>query len=121
MKRSVLPDEYEAVSRMIVQDLGIDNFDSTTFEAARLMYYPSTSIDGEYFFKFNDDIWLNPDDVLKRYENWRDTSLWPKGEKEEKAIKKECVRQGNPVEKEGVIGAFCRAYNIHFGRGSLLL
>lgn len=113
LKRAVSPDEYQAVSRKVAEDLGLDNFDSTTFEAARLMYWPSTSKDGEYIFKVYDEKWLDPDDILQRYPNWRDTSFWPRHEKEEKIIKRETEKQGNPLEKSGIIGAFCRTYSIH--------
>lgn len=106
LKRRISLDEYQAVSRKIAEDLGIDNFDSTTFEALRLMYWPSTSIDGEYVFKYNDAKWLDPDEILKRYVSWSDISSWVKNEKEEKYIKTQTKKQGNPLEKKGVIGAF---------------
>lgn len=113
LKRVVSPDEYQAVSRKVAEDLGLDNFDSTTFEAARLMFWPSTSMDGEYIFKVYDEKWLDPDDILQRYPNWRDTSFWPRHEREEKIIKKETEKQGNPLDKSGIVGAFCRTYSIH--------
>ena len=37
LSRPVLPDEYQAISRMIADDLGIDQFDDTTYEPSRLM------------------------------------------------------------------------------------
>ena len=61
LSRPVLPDEYQAIGRMIANDLGIDQFDDTTYEPSRLMYWPSTSSDGEYIFKVQDEKWLNPD------------------------------------------------------------
>ena len=35
--------EYPAVARMVAKEIGIDLFDDTTYEACRLMYWPSTS------------------------------------------------------------------------------
>ncbi len=34
-------DEYTAVSRRVGADIGIDYLDDTTYEAHRLMYWPS--------------------------------------------------------------------------------
>ncbi|QEH69742.1 VapE domain-containing protein [Cellulosilyticum sp. WCF-2] len=112
LSRSVTPEEYEAIGRKIAEDLGIDYFDDTTYQASRLMYWPSTSKNGEYFFRFIDAKWLDADAVLNRYEDWRDTSFWPESSRVQKAHKKLADRQGDPLEKDGLIGAFCRAYTI---------
>ena len=78
LARPALPDEYQAIARMIANDIGIDQFDDTTYEPCRLMYWPSTSSDGEYVFKVQDLEWLNPDEVLSRYAfGWQDVSYWP--------------------------------------------
>lgn len=46
LARPVMGDEYQAIARMIAHDVGIDQFDDTTYEPHRLMYWPSTSQDG---------------------------------------------------------------------------
>lgn len=51
LTRDITPDEYGAVSRMIASDIGIELFDDSTYEPSRLMYWPSTSSDGEYVFQ----------------------------------------------------------------------
>ena len=51
LSRTVTPDEYAAVSRRIADDLTLSRFDPTTFEPARLMYWPSAPEDGEYVFQ----------------------------------------------------------------------
>ena len=75
LSRPVLPDEYQAIARMIADDLGIEQFDDTTYEPSRLMFWPSTSSDGDYVFKVQDLKWLNPDDVLSRYTFGQDVLL----------------------------------------------
>ena len=50
LSRDVTADEYGAIGRMAAKDIGIDMFDDSTYEPHRLMYWPSTSIDGEYIF-----------------------------------------------------------------------
>ncbi|GCD11638.1 hypothetical protein Ctaglu_32610 [Clostridium tagluense] len=112
LSRAVSSEEYGAVSRKIAEDIGIDYFDDTTYEPSRLMYWPSTSLDGEFVFKYQDSQWLNPDEILSRYENWQDTSFWPESSRNIKRREKLADKQGNPSEKGGVVGAFCRTYNI---------
>ena len=112
LKRAVTPDEYGAVSRRIAADLGIDFFDDTTYEPHRLMYWPSTSSDGEFIFKVLDEEWVDPDEILARYEDWRDSSYWPESSRTKEDRKRLAERQGDPKEKPGVVGAFCRTYSI---------
>ncbi|MBU5594899.1 virulence-associated E family protein [Amphibacillus sp. MSJ-3] len=112
LTRPITPDEYQAVSRRLAADVGIDFFDDTTYQAHRLMYWPSTSQDAEFFFKLQDEPWLNPDDVLDRYPDWTDPSYWPESSRVHQSRQKMADRQGDPFEKPGLIGAFCRAYSI---------
>ncbi|WP_443660130.1 VapE domain-containing protein [Clostridium algidicarnis] len=113
LSRPVLPDEYQAIARMVANDLGIDQFDDTTYEPSRLMYWPSTSSDGEYVFKVQDEKWLDPDDVLARYTfGWQDVSYWPESSRASAKITSSIKKQEDPLEKKGVIGAFCRTYSI---------
>ena len=46
--REVTPDEYPAVARRVAQMIGIETMDPTTYQPARLMYWPSHSRDAEY-------------------------------------------------------------------------
>jgi len=112
LDREVRPDEYMAISRRIAGVLGINYFDHTTFQPERLMYWPSTSKDGVYFFDHQDGEWLVADEVLATYTDWSDTSEWPVSDRETEVIKKGIQKQGDPLEKPGVVGAFCRTYSI---------
>ena len=67
LARTVTPDEYAAVARRIANDLTLTRFDPTTFEPARLMYWPSTPEDGDYVFRYEDAPFLDPDAVLASY------------------------------------------------------
>lgn len=77
LSRAVTADEYKAIARLLAKDINIDAMDPTTYEPERLMYWPSTPQDGEYIFRYNDGPILDADNALGRYEDWRDTSLWP--------------------------------------------
>lgn len=114
LSREVTPTEYEACARMIAKDLGIEQFDDTTYEANRLMYWPSVCADGLKTYEFN---WqsgeiLNPDSILSRYENWHDQKQWPRSERTAAEIREKAKKAGEPTEKPGIIGAFCRVYDI---------
>ena len=112
LTRTVTPDEYAAVSRRVADDLNLARFDPTTFEPARLMYWPSTPEDGEFVFQFSDAPFLDPDEVLKTYADWRDASLWPTTQPVEERLRRTAGKQEDPSVKRGIIGAFCRAHSI---------
>ena len=110
--RTVTPDEYAAVARRIADNLTLKRFDPTTFEPARLMYWASTPEDGEFVFKYADAPFLDPDAILATYPDWTDTSLWPTTQPVEERMKRTAEKQEDPLEKSGIIGAFCRAHSI---------
>ena len=112
LKRNISADEYGAISRMIAKEINMELFDNTTYDPSRLMYWPSISSDGEFIFKEIKKATLNPDDILKKYENWKDCSQWPTSSKEEKIRNNNLKKQEDPLSKSGLIGAFCKAYSI---------
>lgn len=112
LSRPVTPEEYQAISRRLAADIGIDFFDDTTYQAQRLMYWPSTSSDAEYIFEMQDESWISPDDVLARYSDWKDPSLWPESSRVKQSRERLADKQGDPYEKPGLIGAFNRTYSI---------
>lgn len=112
LSRDVTPDEYAALSRLVADEIGMDFFDDSTYEPERLMYWPSTPADGEYVFKVIDGDELDPDKYLSKLSDWRDCSLWPTSSRQSEVIQRSIHQQQNPLEKEGVVGAFCRSYSI---------
>lgn len=112
LARNVDPEEYQAVGRRIAAMLGIDKFDDSTYEAGRFMYWPSCSSDGEYVFKQTGGQYLDPDRLLATYHDWHDVSSWPMSSRVAEIAKRSAAKQKDPLEKEGLVGAFCRAYTI---------
>ena len=110
LSRNVSPEEYQAIGRRVAANLGIDQFDDTSYQPQRMMYWPSASIDGEYVFEYCDGPFLDPDAVLAAYHDWRDVSSWPMSSRVSDVIKKTAAKQKDPLEKPGLVGAFCRAY-----------
>ncbi len=110
--RLMLPDEYEPVARYLANQLGMSNFDDTTYQNVRMMFWPSHSSDAEYVYKFNDEEFLNVDEILDTYPDWKDSSFWPESETHTVRRQHEAKKQGDPLSKKGLIGAFCRTYDI---------
>ncbi|MBR3287945.1 MAG: hypothetical protein IKI72_09065, partial [Bacteroidales bacterium] len=112
LSRHVTPAEYEPLCRRIADEVGIDMFDHTTYQLARLFYWPSTSRDGEFVFRVQDGPACDVDAVLATYRDPADASQWPVSSREGEAVAHELRKAGDPAEKPGLIGAFCRAYGI---------
>lgn len=112
LSRNVSADEYGAVARKVAHDIGMEQFDDTTYEPTRLMYWPSTSCDGEFVFEAQQGEFLNPDTILATYKDWRDTASWPVSSRQGAVVKRTLAKQADPLEKQGTIGAFCRAYSV---------
>lgn len=108
----VTAEEYEPIARKIASIIGIRYCDPTTFQAVRLMYWPSHSKDSDYVFTFADRPLVDGRAVLKMYENWQDVRQWPEVPGVAKLHQGMLKHQGNPLEKDGIVGAFCRRYNI---------
>lgn len=110
--RQMTPAEYEPVCRYWTAKIGIELFDHTTYQLPRLFYWPSTSRDGDFVFEYQDGQAFDVDKVLATYRNPQDVSEWPMSSREGDVLAHEIRKAGDPLEKPGLIGAFCRAYTI---------
>jgi predicted P-loop ATPase len=114
LSREVTPDEYVPLARKVADVIGIDLFDSSTYEPVRLMYWPSCPVDGEYVFVTN-KVGNEPLDVdkwLATYRDWRNVSEWPVDRRTTRLVAGRGAKQEDPLAKGGIIGAFCRSYSI---------
>ena len=111
--RVISTEEYEPIARKIASFIGMEIMDRSTFEPSRLMYWPSCSKDSEFVFKYADKPFASCDGLLALYKNWKDTNEWPKVPNEAEIIKTEISRQKDPLEKENIVGAFCKIYDIY--------
>lgn len=108
----ITEEQYAPLSRKIAQLIGIDQFDDSTYEAHRLMYWPSTPKDGQYIYQVHDGQPLDPQTILAMYDDWRDATTWPVSSRQITAITTRAKTQADPTTKDGTIGAFCRTYTI---------
>ena len=115
--RTASADEYEPTARYMATLIGMEFADPTTFEASRLMYWPSVCSDGEYVFTFSDKPMLSVDGLLEalntQFGNWHDITKWPKIPGSENQYHKLATKQSDPLTKNGIVGAFCRTYDIY--------
>ncbi len=112
LSRSVSADEYEPIARRLGAFLGMERMDPTTFQAVRMMYWPSCCSDAEYVFCAEDKPFADADGLLRMYADWRDVSSWPQVPGLPKLEARMLGKQEDPLAKAGVIGAFCRTYSI---------
>lgn len=113
VSRTATADEYEPLARKLASIIGMSLADPTTFEASRLMYFPSCCSNSQYIFQYADKPFLDTDGLLATYGDWRNINEWPEVPGAGQAHIKMAQTQGNPLEKPGIIGAFCKVYDIH--------
>ena len=115
LDRPCTADEYEPGARMIAKliDPTMAIFDPSTFEASRLMYWPSCCSDAPYVFHFGDKPFASIDGLLALYTDWHNVAEWPQVPGTDQAYVRLAAKQGDPTEKPGVVGAFCKVYDIY--------
>lgn len=109
LSRTVTADEYEPIARKCGEFVGLEYCDKTTFEASRMMYFPSCCADSQIVYSCADKAFADADGLLRMYADWRDVTQWagmsaqniPRGK-----------TQKDPTEKAGAVGAFCRVYDV---------
>ncbi len=103
LSRHVSRAEYEVLAREFVSLLGSPEVDAGSYQAERVMFWPSTPSDGEFISGYSDGDILNPDDLLRGASSVVTSA----------ANRQVPKKPEDPTQKKGVIGAFCRAYSIH--------
>lgn len=112
LDRTATADQYEPVARKLASLIGIEFCDPTTFDVARLMYWASCCKDSTYICEVYDHGFCSLDGILGMYEDWKDVQQWPRVPGTEALERRRLAKQEDPTTKRGIVGAFCRAYNI---------
>lgn len=113
LSRTVTADEYEPIARKLAEMIDIGWCDPTTFQAVRMMYWPSCSADGQYVYLYEDKPFADADGILGLYKDWHDMGAWPQVPGQAATHQSLASKQEDPTAKPGVVGAFCREYNIY--------
>lgn len=114
--RPVLNDEYGPLARIIARmfDPDMVQVDKVSFRKAQMMFMPTTSADGAWFFHHNEGALFDPDEILEEFErtdgDWRVITNLPHVEGEE--VREHADKAEDPTEKKGPVGDFCRAYDV---------
>lgn len=117
--RTMTADEYEPCARKMAEYIGLELMDPTTFEVSRLMYWPSCCADSQYIYVWKDKPLLSANGLLAKYDDWTDCTAWPQVPGA-LSLPKLAVKQGDPEGKTGVVGAFCRTYDIYRAMDELI-
>ncbi|SDY13832.1 virulence-associated E family protein [Eubacterium barkeri] len=114
LDKTCAAEEYEPIARKISSYLDMAILDQTTFDVCRLMYWPSVSVDmgSQYVYTYADNPFLSGTGILSMYEDWHNVAEWPEIPGAIKVREQRAKRQGDPLEKKGVVGAFCRIYDV---------
>ena len=113
LTRDASPEETVAIARYLCQTMGMDMFDPCSFEVNQLMYWPTCPQDGEYICELFQGSWLDPEKFLSEHPDWKDPTKLPRAAAETKEFNRQKKKQEDPLSKEGAVGAFCRAHDIH--------
>ena len=112
LKETVAPDMYEPLSRWLAQKTGIiGNCDPTTFQVTRLMFNPTCCRDSEYVYRVFDYPMVDGMAILSSFD-WKDATKWPLTPDERVHHIKSAKTQQDPTTKEGLVGVFCRTYDV---------
>ena len=113
LAKPIPADMYPAAARVLAAMLDdtMDSVDDVSFRVAQMMFYPSHSADSPFVFLHNTGILLDAEAMLKAWGDWRDFQALPYSEKQGR--KRQAAKKAeDPTEKTGIIGAFCRAYDV---------
>ena len=113
----ILAEQYQPTARLLCKLIQPDMswFDPTTAQAERMMYYPAHCQDVDPVYEAIDGPLLDAPTLLAQHlPDWQDPTAWPQFPSDQKrldqALRK--AQQQDPTGKKGVVGAFCRAYDV---------
>lgn len=115
LTRAVSVDESDAIRRKLAELVGMPLFDTVSFRANQVMFWPTVCSDGEiYLWNAPAEGWLDPDDFLAaHYNDWHDRDEWPLHPKESRgAVNEKTGKRSNPEEREDIIGEWCRCFDV---------
>lgn len=105
--------EHEALARLFayILDSMMEWVDRCSFDFTRVMFWPSASADGEVMAWENDASAVAVNATLTHFNDYTDANEWPRREDEEVHVAGN--EREDPRTKRGILGAFCRAYDIY--------
>lgn len=115
LKEPIAIEKYHPLARIAASlvDSTMDAIDDVSFRPAQMMFWPTVSSDAEYVFWQNEGTVMDGEAILTGFGNWQDFTKLPFSERQgQKRPSDPNKKAENPLEKKGLVGAFCRAYSI---------
>lgn len=111
LSEEVPAERFERVSRELGRRVGEENLDPSTHQAERLMFWPSCCADAAVEWREGVGELADPERLLSctTDEEWSRTF---RDEFRRNRVAQDGRGAGDPRQKPGVIGAFCRAYTV---------
>lgn len=110
---------YEATARILASQLdttvtaSMDAVDDVSFRLAQMMFLPSHCRGADWFTLHNRGRLAVAEEVLEAFGDWQDHSKLPFSEKQgQKRLADPKKKAEDPTEKAGIIGAFCRVFDV---------
>ena len=102
-------DQFQAVSRAVAARFDIEKMARESHVPSQFMYRCAKKPGGDFASWSGPGPWIDVDGVLAEYSDWTDRASWPRradGDRHSGELGE------SPLEKSGVVGAFCRAFSI---------
>jgi hypothetical protein len=110
LSRGVSAEEYQAISRAVAARTDINLAARESHAPSQFMYRPAKKAGGEFeHWENTTGAPLDAEKVLASYPNWTDRAAWPHRADE---VVSPIREGGDPREKPGLVGDFCRAFPI---------
>ena len=104
-------DEFQAVSRKLAEEIGIEWVARESHVPAQFMYAPARPVGGTHEQDYAvSGAWVDVDAVLGQYADWTDRTTWPHRQDGDSLHDQETTTR--PLDKPGIVGDFCRAFPI---------
>lgn len=130
LDHTATPDKFDRITQILAARIGLQaQVDNCSERVVQFMYYPNCSADAKYIFKFADKPLAPVDELLndtildlhsdgetdaqRAPHDWRDLSQQQISNSDLSNIYTSISEVQDPLTKDGIIGDFCRAYNIH--------
>lgn len=114
LSRPATYDEFQALSRLIASDAGIELAARESHVPAQMMFLPTRKPGTRVEVRQNPGALktraIDVDAHLERYENWTDRAQWP--HRRDGDGVHSLGDAPDPTEKPGIVGAFCRAFDV---------
>lgn len=110
-----LPHEwFQALSRILAWqiDFKMVAVDVVSFVPTQIMYWPAHCADIEPVFIHHKGPLLDVDTTLEEWGPWTDIGMLPRSPRE-RDLRESGNSKQNPLDKRGIVGAFCRTYDVH--------